>query len=256
MQKYFDPIKWERIWLLAKIEFKLRYYENKLGLVWALFKPLFEMLIYWVAFTQILSTDIPNYAVYLFIGIITYGFFTECSGGLMAILKTKKYLYEYSNMSKLEIYVSSMLSITLGYAFNLLIFVVAMLLSGISIGWNILYFPLVFFTMFTFCFGLALILSNLYLLAKDIKQIWSLLTTMLFWLSPILFHYNAIKTKLPVLDYINPIAGLIINTRNTVMFNQPPSMNLLTINFIHAALFLLVGLLMLNKIGKRASELQ
>jgi len=27
--------KYERLWLLAKIEFKLRYYENKLGLLWA-----------------------------------------------------------------------------------------------------------------------------------------------------------------------------------------------------------------------------
>ena len=40
----------ERIWLLAKIEFKLRYYENKLGLLWALIKPLLQMAIYYVAF--------------------------------------------------------------------------------------------------------------------------------------------------------------------------------------------------------------
>ena len=31
--------KLERLWLMAKIEFKLRYYENKLGLLWALIKP-------------------------------------------------------------------------------------------------------------------------------------------------------------------------------------------------------------------------
>ena len=36
--------KAERLWLLAKIEFKLRYYENKLGLLWALIKPLMDMI--------------------------------------------------------------------------------------------------------------------------------------------------------------------------------------------------------------------
>ena len=38
--------KLERIWLLAKIEFKLRYYENKLGLLWALIKPISDIFIY------------------------------------------------------------------------------------------------------------------------------------------------------------------------------------------------------------------
>ena len=47
--------KLERLWLLAKIEFKLRYYENKLGLLWALIKPVMDMTIYYVAFKIILK---------------------------------------------------------------------------------------------------------------------------------------------------------------------------------------------------------
>ena len=57
--------KWERIWLLAKIEFKLRYNENKLGLLWALIKPLFQLTIYYVAFKIIMRNNLPNFAIYL-----------------------------------------------------------------------------------------------------------------------------------------------------------------------------------------------
>ena len=60
--------KLERLWLLAKIEFKLRYYENKLGLFWALLKPIMDMCIYYVAFKIILKSDVPNFASYIFIG--------------------------------------------------------------------------------------------------------------------------------------------------------------------------------------------
>src|SRR5207249_9944440 len=87
--------KSERLWLLAKIEFKLRYYENKLGLLWALLKPLMDMSIYYVAFKVILGTDIPAFASYLFIGLILWNFFLESTSGTIQLLNTKKYLYEY-----------------------------------------------------------------------------------------------------------------------------------------------------------------
>jgi len=62
--------KVERLWLLAKIEFKLRYYENKLGLLWALLKPLLDIIIYYIAFKVILKNDISVFFFFLFIGLI------------------------------------------------------------------------------------------------------------------------------------------------------------------------------------------
>src|SRR3990167_2678496 len=102
--------KSERLWLLAKIEFKLRYYENKLGLLWALIKPLMDITIYYVVFQTLMRQNIPAYASYLFIGLIFGNFFVESTTGTIQILQTKKYLYEYSNMNKMEIYVSTLLA--------------------------------------------------------------------------------------------------------------------------------------------------
>jgi len=116
--------KAERIWLMAKIEFKLRYYENKMGLLWALMKPISDMLIYFVAFQVIMKSQIPNFVPYLFIGLIIWNYFLECSSGTIQILQTKRYLYEYTNMDKLEIYLSVVLSNFIGFLFNLVVFFV------------------------------------------------------------------------------------------------------------------------------------
>lgn len=245
----------ERIWLLAKIEFKLRYYENKLGLLWALIKPLVQMGIYYVAFAIILQVSVPNYAVYLFIGLIVWGVFTESTSGMMVVLKTKKYLYEYSNMSKLDIYLSSQLSIMIGFMFNLIVFVVALYVDGMSLGINALWSPFVFVNLFLFSIGTSMILSNIFLIAKDIKQIWSLVVMFLFWVSPILYHYERIAENLPILNYINPMAGIIINFRQTMMYNAPPDFTLLAVNFMHGIVVILIGLIMVKKIGSRASEI-
>src|SRR6185503_5535156 len=114
--------KVERLWLLAKIEFKLRYYENKLGLFWALLKPILDIIIYYIVFQIILKQGIPAFASYLFIGLILWNFFVESTTGTIQILNTKKYLYEYSNMNKLEIYISTIFSNAIGFFFNFIMF--------------------------------------------------------------------------------------------------------------------------------------
>src|SRR5215469_12128053 len=116
--------KVERLWLLAKIEFKLRYYENKLGLLWAFIKPVLDIVIYYVVFQIILKQNIPAFASYLFIGLILWNFFVESTTGTIQILNTKKYLYEYSNMNKIEIYVSTLLSNSIGFFFNFVMFLI------------------------------------------------------------------------------------------------------------------------------------
>lgn len=245
----------ERIWLLAKIEFKLRYYENKLGLLWALIKPLMQMVIYYVAFAIILQVSVPNYAIYLFIGLIVWGLFTESTSGMIVVLKTKKYLYEYSNMSKLDIYLSSQLSMVIGFIFNLLVFIIALYFSGLSLGIHTLWFPLVFLNLFLFSMGTSMILSTLFLVAKDIQQIWGLVVMFLFWVSPVLYHYDRIAENLPILNYINPMAGIIINFRQTLMYNSIPDYTLLVVNFAQGIAVLLIGALMVKKLGSRASEI-
>src|SRR3982751_1270452 len=114
--------KLERLWLMAKIEFKLRYYENKLGLLWALIKPVSDIVIYYVAFELIMKQGVPNFISFLFIGLIMWNFFVECTTGTIQILNTKKYLYEFTNMNKIEIYISTILSNCIGFFFNFFMF--------------------------------------------------------------------------------------------------------------------------------------
>lgn len=247
--------RWERIWLLAKIEFKLRYYENSLGLLWALIKPISHMIIYFIAFKIIMSIDVPNYAQYLFCGLILWGFFVESTGGLINILRTKKYLYEYTNMSKMEIYLASMLSIAIGFAFNIVIFLIVILISGISLSPWALFFPLIFTVMFVYSMGLAIALSSISIIATDIKQIWPIVIMGLFWLSPILFTYENVQNKLPFMDYINPMAGIILNSREVLMYSKGPDWLLFFVNCGHAIIAMIVGLFCLKKIGSKASEI-
>jgi ABC-2 type transport system permease protein len=247
----------ERLWLLAKIEFKLRYYENKLGLLWALIKPLMDIAIYYVVFKVILKSTVPAFASYLFIGLILWNFFVESTTGTIQILNTKKYLYEYSNMNKLEIYISTLLSNTIGFFFNLVMFILFYLfIEPTSNGVSVYYFWLIplFINLFILSLAMSLILSCLYIVVKDITQIWQVFVSILFFLSPIFYNLAVFKAALPRFDYANPMSGIIINARQVVMEGREPDYQLLIFDFGYAIFLLLVGILLLNKLGSRAAE--
>ncbi|HEV8504316.1 MAG TPA: ABC transporter permease [Chitinophagaceae bacterium] len=249
--------KAERLWLLAKIEFKLRYYENKLGLLWALIKPLMDIFIYYVVFQIIMQQNVPAFASYLFIGIILWNFFVESTVGTIQILNTKKYLYEYSNMNKIEIYVSTLLSNSIGFFFNFMMFLIFYnFLEKESTGLSIQNFwiPAIFLNLFILALGMSLILSTIYIVAKDISQIWMVFTSFLFFLSPIFYKLSTFEQRLPRFEYLNPIAGIIINARRVMMEHTPPNFKLLGFDYAYAILLLLLGLMFLNKLGSKAAE--
>jgi ABC-2 type transport system permease protein len=249
--------KLERMWLMAKIEFKLRYYENKLGLLWALIKPVSDIVIYYVAFELILKQGIPNFISFLFIALIMWNFFIESTTGTVQILNTKKYLYEYTNMNKIEIYLSHILSNCIGFFFNFLMFAAFFHLiekdvAGFS--WHALYFIPIFLNLVVISLALSLILSNIYIIANDITQVWMVVTSIGFWLSPILFRLDDFRRALPGIDFINPLAGVIINARNVLLYRSDPEWGLFFFGWAYAIVLLSLGLLLLNKLGSKAAE--
>ncbi|HLI93596.1 MAG TPA: ABC transporter permease [Puia sp.] len=252
-----NPHKLERLWLLARIEFKLRYYENKLGLLWALLKPVMDIVIYYVVFQIIIRQNIPAFASYLFIGLILWNFFVESTTGTIQILFTKKYLYEYSNMNKMEIYVSTLVSNSIGFFFNFVMFLLFYnFIEKESLGPSVENFWLlpIFCILFVLSLGSSLILSNIYILAKDISQIWQVAVSFLFFLSPIFYKLSTFKHSLPRFDYGNPMAGIIINARRVMMEHRPPDMRLLAWDMLYALTVLGAGLLLLQKLGTKAAE--
>ncbi len=247
----------ERIWLLAKIEFKLRYYENRLGLFWALLKPIMDMCIYYIAFKVILKQDIPAYASYLFIGLICWNFFIESTTGTVQILNTKKYLYEYSNMNKLEIYISTLLSNSIGFFFNFVMFLLFYnFIESPSTGpsFQNLWMLALFVNLFILSMAFSLILSTIYIVAKDISQVWQVFTAFLFFLSPIFYKLSTFRDALPFFEYVNPLAGIIINARRVMMEGVPPDPTMFIFDLVYAGVLLLTGLGLLKKLGARAAE--
>lgn len=253
----FSGNRLERIWLLAKIEFKLRYYENTLGLFWALVKPLSSIFIYFVAFDLIMHQGVPQMVSYLFLGLVLWEFFLESTSGTITLLATKKYLYEYTNMNKSEIYFAVIGSNLIGLFFNLsmfILFYVTIEKGHTYISYHSVFIFPVMISLVMLSMGVSMILSSLYIYAKDIQQIWWIFSGLGFWLSPIVLRLEYFQSTMPKLIYMNPISSIIINARKVLMYHEYPDWNLFWWGTIYSLILLITGALLLKKLGSKAAE--
>jgi len=258
IQKIIDWIpennRLERIWLMAKFDFVTRYYGSFLGLFWALLKPLFQLGVFYVVFTMFIKMRTEKFLLFLFIGIIMFQFFTESAKGSMNIFKTKRYLLENIQINRLDIFYSAISATFLGFLFNFVAFCLGNLLLNDTFSWSILYFPLVLANLIIIIMATQLIFATISIYLKDIDNIWFVLNNLLFWGSGIFFDLSTLTGKKALIKYFNPLAGILMNARDTLIYGKPVDSQLLLINSITALVLLLIGLWIFKKYSAKALE--
>ncbi len=178
----------ERIWKIAQVDFQSRYYNDRLGLLWALIKPVFEACLYYVAFKYLLGYDKEGFGLFLFGGIVTWMVFAEGSSRSIGILQSKSYLIENVQFKHLDLYFSHVASVFFAFLFNFSAFLVIAWLFGEHITWLYFYLPIVFLTLFLMTMGASLILSTLQPFVKDITHLWDMTILTGFWVSGVFLN--------------------------------------------------------------------
>jgi ABC-type polysaccharide/polyol phosphate export permease len=210
---------------------------------------------YYIVFQVVMGGRIPNFPVYVFSGLMLWMFFTDCTTRSIVILKRQRSLYEHTTMDKIEIYIAQHISASIGLFFNILIFLVSALFSGVYPSYHYLYIILIYLNLLLLSLGVSLILSNLFVLIPDVQNIWGIVVMFGFFLSPILFRGEVFQEKVPILVYLNPISGIINNARNILLYAKHPEWDMVIFNFGYALIIFIVGVFMYRSIAKYASEL-
>ena len=244
----------ERIWKIAQVDFQSRYYNDRLGLLWALIKPVFEAMLYFIAFKYLLGVETIDFGVFLFGGIITWGFFAEGSTGSINLLKSKSYLIENVQFNHIDLYFSYVSSVFFGFVFNLSAFIFICVLLGHSLHWSLLYLPIVLFSLFVLTMAICFILSTLQPFVKDIKHLWDMVILTGFWVSAVIFQPDLIFEKAPWFAELNPFIGILINIRGIFIDSCEVSLYWLAHNFIYATILWIIGYTVFKKFSGIAIE--
>lgn len=246
----------ERIWFLAKTDFKRRYYGSFLGLLWALLNPLFRLMIYYTVFSVVFQSREKNFALFLYLGLIHFLFFVEVVNGAMKIYKSKGYLLENIQINDLDIYFSNVLASFFGFLFNLTIFMTfRTIVVGGGLSIYVFYYPVVLLTLILFVFAGALIMAMLWVFFRDVQHLWDLARLALLWLSGVFYLIDpATSWKTALMAYATPLPGILLNARATLLYNEPPHFQLLGYDLAYAVVLLIAGLFIHRRFKKLALE--
>jgi ABC-2 type transport system permease protein len=97
---------------------------------------------------------------------------------------------------------------------------------SIDVRWTWLQLPVLIGLLVVLALGVALLLSVLYIRFRDIKPIWQVVLQALFYLTPILYPVEAIRSEYPeALKFVmcNPLAAINQQVRYAVIDPTAPT---------------------------------
>jgi len=244
----------ERIWKLAQVDFKKRYYNDKLGLLWALINPAMQVAIYYFVFTNFFDNREENYALKLFAALILWRAFTESASKGANILKVKRYLIENIQFNWLDLFYSNIISNLLGYLFNLVVFFILAITFGVSFPRAIVLYPIILLNWFFISFAVSIFLSLIRPVFDDIIHIWNIVVMIGFWTSGIFFPGNKIIETLWWSGYVNPFIGIILNTRACLIEGNEFYMKLFIYDLHFGFILFLISIFAFKKYAKKITE--
>lgn len=226
---------------LVARDFKSKYKRSMLGILWSFLNPLLTMAVQYVIFSRMFKSDISNFAVYLIVGTIFFNFLTDSvTNGMLAITGNAT-LIKKVYMPKYIYPVSKVCSSLINFTLTLIPMVLVILLTGTSITPKMLLLIYDVLCMTGFVLGMALIMSTAMTFFQDTQFLWSVLSLLWLYMTPIFYPETIIPVAFRTLYHMNPMYQYITFARTVIIDGVSPDPLCYLWCLLAAALFLLVG---------------
>lgn len=242
---------------MTKREVIGRYRGSVMGLAWSFFNPVLMLAVYTFVFSVIfesrwvgVDTGKGGFAILLFVGMIVHGLFAECANRAPSLVMNN------SNYVKKVVFPLEILPvITLGSALfhtciSLLVLVAAQVLVVGTLHWSSLLFPLILIPLILATLGASWLLASLGVYLRDVGHVISVLTTVLLFLSPVLYPVAALPDAYQPWLKLNPLTYIIEESRSVLLFGNLPDWGNLAIAIAVGASTAAVGFWFFQKTRK------
>lgn len=247
--------------LLVRKEIKVRYRGSVLGLLWSYVKPLVQFLIFFVALGIFLDLQrgTPNYAIYLFSGIVLVNFFTESLSNATRSIVDNRDLIRKIYLPR-ELFPVATVWVSAAHFLPQLVVLVA---ACVVVGWTptllqLAAFVLVFLMVAVLATGLGLIFGAINVYFRDSENIVDMIVMVVTWASPVLYVWPMVQGAMGSWFWIyqlNPMTVAVelfhwvfweptLNPDQSSMSALPP--DLLTL-WLPCAVVMTVGMLLLGQ---------
>ena len=242
---------------LVRREVRQRYKGSFLGLGWTLLNPLIMVGAYWVVFKFLFGSPIPNYALFMFVGLMVwtlfYGGITIAATSLVsnASLVTKvkfpREIVPLAAVTANAVIAAAMLVIAIPLC--------VILGNGSLVPLAVLPVFLLLTALLT-C-GAGLLFSALNVYFRDVEHILTAIGVPWFFLTPIFYTYSTLPASatshevvINLLHYGNPIAPYVVAVQDILFFGRWPTVTDSAYCVVAAVVVAVAGALVFSRLER------
>ena len=255
------------LYLLSLKELRTRYKKSVLGWAWSLFNPLSQMLIFTVIFTYVFvskpapgdPSGLTNFPLYFLAGLLPWNFFSITTSVAMSNVQSGAGLIKKVSFPHEHLVFSVLIAQFVTLLIETAILTVALFIAGQNVlMWLLVLLPIYgLWAMFTA--GVALALSAFNVFFHDVSYLWTILSQMLFYVTPVIYFTGRLPDVLvgrilksianwgPTGAYIRAFHNLLYDGR------MPPALLLLYLVGLAIAMFAL-GMWIFGRLSPRFAE--
>ena len=200
---------WPVIQNMVVQELRVRYQRSMLGFLWTLLNPILMMGTIALAFSEILNVPLATYAVYLFAGMVPWGFFSGSLNECAYCIISNEGLIRKIYLPKLVFPLTRVL-------INLTTFVLSMgalflLLKpmGAQFTTALLALPVVLLLFTAFTMGLGLVVATANTFYRDCGHMVAVILQALYFATPIVYEATRFPAEKQWLLWLNPVFPFI-----------------------------------------------
>jgi lipopolysaccharide transport system permease protein len=242
---------------LVKRDVLVRYRGSIMGILWSFFNPLLMLAIYTFFFSVVFKArwrpgneSRTEFALVLFAGLLVFNLFSECvnraPGTVLTNVGYVKRVVFPLEILPLVTLGSALFHAGISTAVWLLFY---MAVHGIPPATALL-FPIVLLPFLLLLMGLSWLLASLGVYLRDVSHVIGIVTAALMFLSPLFYPISNLPQEFQAVWHLNPLASMIEQTRDVLIWGNGPGMGTLAWHTATAAFVAWAGYAWFQKTRK------
>jgi len=236
-------------------DFRIRYRNMSLGILWSLINPLVMMGVLTFVFGRVFGNpNSPTFPLFVLCGLIPFNFFAGAlQSGTTSVVDSAG-LIKRVPVPREIIPVTSVLSNCVHLLIQLVLLVTLALLYRLPPAKSWLWLPVLWVLFIAFVCGLALGASAVNVFIRDTRYVVESFNLVLFWLVPIFYSFTIIPAKYVTVYRFNPVAALVLATRDIIIDRHAPPLSIVVNMSIAAVISVSAGLAVFSRLKPRFYE--
>lgn len=246
MLRIYKDIKkyWKYSIIAAKSQLQSEVANSYLNWIWWVLEPFCTMLIYSFIFGTVFGMKTENYAVFIFIGVALYDFFSKGIKSSIKIVKRNKQIVTKVYIPKFVLIISDLFVSGFKMLMCITVIFIMMGFTGIQFTWRIIFLIPILIDLYLFTFAICTFLSHFGVFVEDLSNVVNIVLKFLFYFTGIFY---SIQDKFPspyasAVLRIYPVAKLISFARDACIYGRSSNYVYLVMLFAVSLVFAVLGI--------------